>query len=268
VLSSERARPIAVPGWGLTPQLTPVEVTLLDVVREISIAANLPPPAVYVINDASPNALAVGTRPGNAAIAVTSGLLSTMDREQLQGVVAHEIGHIRNLDSRYGVYVAILVGLVALVTDGFLRMVLEGWKQGVFLRGGEIDDDKGALAGLAAGALFGLLLLAVAGFLRIFAPLAALLVQAAVSRQREYLADATSVELSRNPTGLARALATIRDNQLPLARPNRGSQHLWFANPLGREGDGRSSLFATHPTLDARIARLDALYPGGRIPAR
>ena len=102
---------------------------------ELSIAANMPPPAVYVIDDGSINAMAVGTRPDNAAIAVTSGLLRRFDREQLQGVIAHELGHIRNLDTRYGVYVAILVGLVALVTDGFLRMVLRAWKEGVFFRG-------------------------------------------------------------------------------------------------------------------------------------
>ena len=254
VLSSARAR-----------TADPVsERVLFDVVSELSIAANMPPPQVAVIDDASINALAVGTKPGNAVIAVTTGALRNLDREQLQGVVAHELSHIRNFDSRYGVYVAVLVGLVALVTDGFLRIVVEGWRNGVFLRGGGLadsDDAKGAIAGLAVGVGAGVLLLLIAAILRVFAPIASLFVQAAVSRQREYLADATSVELTRNPTGLARALAAIRDNSVPLARANRGSQHLWFDSPLGHDDDGVWHLLATHPTLGARISRLAELYP-------
>lgn len=243
---------------------------LLNVVRELSTAANMPPPRVYVIDDSGLNAMAVGTRPGNAAIAVTRGMVESFDREQLQGVVAHELGHIRNLDSRYGVYVAILVGLVALVTDGFLRMVLHAWREGLFLRGGGLlgdsDDAKGAIAGLLAGVGIGLVLLVVAGLLRVFAPLASLLVRAAVSRQREYLADATSVELTRNPTALARALAALRDQPARLRFANRGSQHLWFDSPVGLDDDVGWHLLATHPTLDARIARLSALYPAGALP--
>jgi heat shock protein HtpX len=236
---------------------------LLNVVDELSIAANMTPPAVYVIDDASLNALAVDTKPSNAAIAVTSGLLQRFDREQLQGVIGHELSHIRNLDSRYGVYVAILVGLIALVTDGFLQLVVRAWSQGAFLKGAEADDAKGAIAGLAAGLVFGLFLLLIAGLLRIFAPIASLLVQAATSRQREYLADATSVELTRNPQGLARALAALRYDVDPLEIANRGSQHLWFANPVvaGRVKGSGASWFATHPTLDARIERLGDLYP-------
>jgi heat shock protein HtpX len=253
VLDSARARPAD----------AAAHKTLLDVVHELSIAADMPPPAVYVIGDPSPNALAVGTKSDNAAIAVTTGALAAFDREQLQGVVGHELSHIRNLDSRYGVYVAILVGLVALVTDGFLRIVIEAWRSGVFLRGAESDDSKGAIAGLVLGVGAGIVLLLVAALLRVFAPLASLFVQAAVSRQREYLADATSVELTRNPTGLARALATIRDNPLPLAYANRGSQHLWFSSPLGHESDSGWRLLATHPSLDARIDRLAALFPQG-----
>ncbi len=262
VLDSARARPADPANHKM----------LLDVVRELSIAADMPPPAVYVIGDPSPNALAVGTNQSNAAIAVTTGALAAFDREQLQGVVGHELSHIRNLDSRYGVYVAVLVGLVALVTDGFLRIVVEAWRNGVFLRGAESDDSKGAIAGLALGVGAGILLLLVAAVLRVFAPLASLFVQAAVSRQREYLADATSVELTRNPTGLARALATIRGNPLPLADANRGSQHLWFNSPLGHDDDTGWHLLATHPTLEARIARLSTLYrrasPAGRARRR
>jgi heat shock protein HtpX len=209
----------------------------------------------------------VGTRRRDGAIAVTRGMLESFDREQLQGVVAHEMAHIRNLDSRYGVYVAILVGLVALVTDGFLRLVVRAWAEGAFFKGAQGDDAKGALAGLAAGVGLGLLLLVLALILRLFAPLTALLVQAAVSRQREYLADATSVELTRNPVGLARALNALRAGGPPLRIRNRGSQHLWFTSPLNRGDDIGWHLLATHPTLDARIRRLDELYPAGLEPA-
>lgn len=263
VLASARAQLVgdAAMADGESGPTTARHRVLMDVVREISIAANVQPPKVYVIDDSSLNAMAVGTKPSNAAIAVTSGLLNSFDREQLQGVVAHELGHIRNLDSRYGVYLAIMVGLVALVSDGFLRMVIRGWQEGVFFRGAGGDDFKEMIAGLAAGVLFGLFLLLLAILLRIFAPLASILVQAAVSRQREYLADATSVELTRNPTGLARALAAIKSDDRPLQLRNRGSQHLWFDSPLGHDDDVGWHLFATHPTLDSRIARLGALYP-------
>jgi heat shock protein HtpX len=239
------------------------EGQFLNVVNEISLAANVPPPRVYVIPDDAANAMAVGTNVKNASIAVTSGLLNRFDREELQGVVGHEISHLRNGDSRYGVYVAILVGLVALVTDGFLQMVLRAWGEGWFFKGADADDIKGAAAGLAAGVLFGLLLLAVALVLRLFAPIAALMVQAAVSRQREYLADASSVELTRNPAGLAKALSQIKGEARGLLTANRGSQHLWFASPLGPGDDTGWHLLATHPTVDARIARLAELNPAG-----
>lgn len=251
VLDSAGARPA-------TEQSAP---QLLNVVHEISIAANMPPPRAYVIDDPSINAMAVGTTTRNAAVAVTRGMLENFDREQLQGVIGHEVAHLRNLDSRYGVYVAVLVGLVALVTDGFLRIVVRAWSEGAFFRGASADDAKGALAGLATGVVFGLLLLVVALFLRMFAPLTAVLLQAAVSRQREYLADATSVELTRNPTGLARALAELSAGGQPLRIANRGSQHLWFSSPLNPGDDIRWHLLATHPTLESRIERLHVLFP-------
>ena len=156
---------------------------LIDVVRELAISADIPMPATYVIEDASQNAFATGRDPTHASIAVTRGLLEHMDREQLQGVVAHELGHVRNLDTRYALYVAVLVGLVALVTDGFLQLVIEGWKQGVFIWK---SDDKSVVASLAMG-LVGLFLLIVAALLRVFAPLFSALVQAATSREREFL---------------------------------------------------------------------------------
>ncbi|MCU0506239.1 MAG: M48 family metalloprotease [Chloroflexi bacterium] len=179
---------------------------LLNVVREVSLGANVPPPRVWVIEDGSMNAFATGRDPAHASLAVTSGLLTRLDREELQGVIGHEVGHIRNLDTRYALYVAVLVGLVALVTDGFLRLVIEGWRQGAFIWTGG-DDAKETVAAFVSGILVGLFLLLLAAILRVVAPLFSLLVQAAVSREREYLADATSVELTRNPIGLERALA-------------------------------------------------------------
>jgi heat shock protein HtpX len=229
---------------------------LINVVRELTLAANIPMPAVYVIADGSQNAFATGRDPQHAALAVTSGLVQRMDREQLQGVIGHELGHIRNLDTRYALFVAVLVGLVALVTDGFLRLVIEGWKQGAFFWKG---DDKSALATLAAGILVGLFLLIVAALLRIVAPFFSALVQASTSREREFLADAASVEFTRNPRALERALASIANDRDTLEAANRGTQHLWFRNPVKDGSDRRAGLLSTHPSLGARIDRLRAL---------
>jgi heat shock protein HtpX len=238
---------------------------LLNVVRELSLAAAIPEPAVYVIEDGSQNAFATGRDPAHASVAVTRGLLDRLDREQLQGVIGHELGHVRNLDTRYSLYVAVLVGLVALVTDGFLRTVLEGWRQGAFLWGGDADDIKGAVAAFVSGLAVGLVLLAVAVLLRIVAPLFAAMVQAATSREREYLADTTSAELTRNPRGLERALVAIATDTDPLEAANRGTQHLWFRNPVKPGDDGRIGILATHPSLGARIARLRLLQGLGPL---
>jgi len=147
-------------------------------------------------------------------------------------------------------------GLVALVTDGFLQLVVEGWKQGAFFWKG---DDKSALATLAMGILVGLFLLIVAAMLRIVAPLFSALVQASTSREREFLADATSVEFTRNPRALERALASIAKDSDTLDAANRGTQHLWFRNPVKEGSDRRAGLLSTHPSLAARIDRLRAL---------
>ena len=207
------------------------DAILIDVVRELSLAANIPMPEVYVIEDRSQNAFATGRDPKHAAVAVTTGLLKAMDREQLQGVIGHELGHVRNLDTRYALYVAVLVGLVALVTDGFLQLVVEGWRNGAFVWS---SDDEGALAALAMGLLVGIFLLIVAAMLKVVAPLFSALVQASTSREREFLADATSVEFTRNPRGLERALESLAADRDPLHSANRGTQHLWFRNPVTR----------------------------------
>ena len=229
------------------------ESELLDVVRELSLSAAIPVPATYIVEDGSKNAFATGRDPNHAAVVVTRGLLEGMDREELQGVVGHELGHIRNLDTRYALYIAVFVGLVALVTDGFLQLVIEGWKRGAFFWKGK---GKGAAGAFATGLLVGLFLLIVAALLRVFAPLFSALVQAATSREREFLADATSVEFTRNPKALERALTSLARDRDTLEAANRGTQHLWFRNPVKPGSDRRASWLSTHPSLGARIDRL------------
>ncbi|MFL5710596.1 MAG: M48 family metallopeptidase [Chloroflexota bacterium] len=243
---------------GALPADPTADAQLIDVVAELALAANIPMPRVYVIADGSQNAFATGRDPRHASVAVTRGLLRAMDREELQGVIGHELGHIRNFDTRYALYVAVLVGLVALATDGFLQLVIQGWKSGAFTSAGEGDSD-GAAAGLAMGILIGIFLFVVASLLRVVTPFFAALVQASTSREREFLADATSVEFTRNPRALERALASIAADTDTLDAANRGTQHLWFRNPVKPGSDRRSGLLATHPSLQARIGRLQVL---------
>ena len=241
------------------------DAELLDVVQELALAASIPVPTTYVVEDGSMNAFATGRDPDHAAVAVTRGLLDGMDREQLQGVVGHELGHIRNLDIRYALYIAVFVGLIALVTDAFLQIIVEGWKRGAFIWKGR---GKNAGGTLVTGLLVGLFLLIVAGLLRAFAPLFAALVQAATSREREFLADATSVEFTRNPRGLERALTSLESDTDILEAANRGTQHMWFRNPIKAGSDGRVGLLSTHPSLAARIDRVRTLEGLGPLDGR
>ena len=224
---------------------------LLNVVRELSLAANIPMPKVYLIDDTAPNAFATGRDPAHASIAVTRGLLEKLDREELQGVIGHELSHIRNFDIRFALLVGVLVGSVALLADMFLRWTW--WTGG--RRSGRRDWGGGAA-----------LLFVIALLLAIVAPLAARLVQLAVSRQREYLADASSVELTRNPYGLQRALAKIAADREVLEVANRATQHLYFANPIKKWEERSSSLWSTHPPIVDRINRLRQLR--GQPPLR
>lgn len=222
-----------------------------NIVDEMAIAAGLPRPAVYVVPDPDPNAFATGRGPGHASIAVTEGLLDSLDREQLQGVVAHEMSHVRNLDTRVMTLVAALVGGVALLSDWARRGMMWG--------GGRrrSDDDRGG-SGLAGVLLFAVWIVAV-----LLAPLIAQALAMMVSRRREYLADASGAELTRNPLGLAGALEKIDAATAPTASINRGSAHMCIADPLGRQmnlKDGTwSNLFASHPPMASRIAALKAM---------
>jgi heat shock protein HtpX len=218
---------------------------LFDVVEEMAIAGGMPMPRVYLIDDASPNAFATGRDPQHASIAITTGLLRTLDREEIQGVIGHEMSHIRDYDIRFNLLVGVLVGGVSLLAQFFLRWTF--WFGGGSQRS---DRDDGRLI----GAIFMVLGLV----LSILAPIFTTLVQLAVSRQREYLADASSVELTRNPYGLERALAKIAADPEPLAVANGATQHMYIVNPLKKIGGG-SSLFSTHPPIVDRINRLRQL---------
>ena len=220
---------------------------LLNVVREMAIAANVPMPKVYVIDDTAPNAFATGRDPKHASVAITTGLLEKLDREELQGVMGHELSHVRNFDIRFALIVGVLVGSIALLADFFLRFTF--WGGGRRSR----DDDRGGGGGLQA------IMFVVAIVLSVLAPIAARLVQLAVNRQREYLADASSVQLTRNPYGIERALAKISSDEEVLEVANRATQHMYFTNPIKKFEERASGLFSTHPATLDRINRLREL---------
>jgi heat shock protein HtpX len=219
---------------------------LVNVVEEMRLAAGQPPPRVWVIDDSAPNAFATGRDPRHASVAVTTGLLDKLDREQLQGVIGHEMSHIGNLDIRFTLLVGVLVGSIALLADWFLRFTFWGG-------GRRSGNDRGGGGGAAAVVFILALVLAV------LAPLIGRLVQAAVSRSRESLADATAVELTRNPVGLARALRTINDDREVLEVANRATQHLYIVNPIKSFEERAKSLWDTHPPIGERIRALEAI---------
>jgi heat shock protein HtpX len=220
---------------------------LFNVVGEMATAAGVPMPKVYIIEDPSPNAFATGRDPQHSSIAVTSGLLQKMNREELQGVIGHEMSHVRNYDIRFTLIVGVLVGSIALLAQLFLRYTF--WFGGG--RRSNNDNNSGG-GGLA------ILFLVIGVVMAILAPIFTALVQMAVSRQREYLADASSVELTRNPHGLESALAKLASDNEPLHSANGATQHLYIVNPLKKLGGG-SALFSTHPPIVDRINRLRQL---------
>jgi len=229
---------------------------LMNVVRELSLSANVPMPKVYLIDDSAPNAFATGRDPKHASLAVTSGLLEKLDREELQGVIGHELAHVRNLDIRFTLLVGVLVGSIVLLADFFLRWTW--WGGGPRRSGGDRREGGGGLM---------IVLYVVAIVLAILAPIIARFVQLAVSRQREYLADASSVELTRNPYGLERALAKIGSDQEVLEVANRATQHLYFVNPIKKWEVRASGLMATHPPIVERVNRLRSLTGGQPVDA-
>jgi heat shock protein HtpX len=245
VLAVSQARPVDAAS---APQL-------MNVVQEMALAANLPMPAVYVIDDTAPNAFATGRDPAHASIAITTGLLEKLDREELQGVIGHELSHVRNFDIRFSLIVGVMVGSIALLADFFLRFTFWGG-----MSGRRSDRDSGG-NGIAA------IIMVVAIALAILAPIISRFIQLAVSRQREYLADASSVELTRDPYGLERALAKIATDKEVLEVANRGTQHMYFTNPIKKFEARSSGLMDTHPPILDRINRLRQLTGDPPLPA-
>ncbi len=209
---------------------------LYNIVENLSITAGLPVPKMYVINDPSPNAFATGRDPKHAAVAVTTGLLQIMERRELEGVMAHELSHIGNRDMLVSTVAVVLAGFVSIIADIFLRSQLFGF-------GGD-RDNKGSGVLMIVGIV-----------LAILAPIFAVLIQLAISRKREYLADASGALLTRYPEGLASALKKIGEYGKPMQRQSSAIAHLYLANP---EGSGKfakhvGSLFASHPRVEDRI---------------
>jgi heat shock protein HtpX len=232
VLAVSGAQPV-------TQEQAPV---LYDIVSTLAIGDGLPMPKVYIINDPSPNAFATGTSPKKAAITVTTGLLAIMNREELEGVIGHEMSHIRNLDVRLVLIVATSVALI-----GLLASLL--WRSLFFTRGGN-NRDSGYLI---------IILIAAAALLSVVAVIVGPLMQFALSRSRESLADASSVELTRNPAGLLHALQKLQQNDKPFAKMTHATAAMCIDDPLQHHGGFTHHLFDTHPPIEQRIAALQAM---------
>ena len=231
---------LAISGAKEAPRKEPY-LELHRLVENLSIAAGLPKPRIYVISDSAPNAFATGRDPKHAALAVTAGLLDKLNKAELEGVISHELSHIGNYDIRLMTMVVVLVGVVALISDFFLRYLWWG--------GGRSRRSEG-------GGQFQLILLVVGIILAILAPLAAVSIQLAISRKREFLADASGALLTRYPEGLASALTKISRDREPLEVANRATAHLYIADPNKKKITG---LFMTHPPVEERIKRLRAM---------
>ncbi len=241
VLGASRAREV-------THEEAPV---LYNVVEEMTLASGLPMPKVYIIDDSAPNAFATGRDPEHASVAVTAGLLEKLDRDELQGVMAHEMSHVGNFDIRYAMLVGVLVGTTVLISDFFLRSL---WFGGGRRMGGNRGGGGGQIQ---------LIMMLVGILLAVVAPIFARLLQLSISRQREYLADATAVKLTRNPKGLADALEKISGDKEVLEAANRATAHLYIANPIKKFEKRAKGIFSTHPPIEERVQILRSLESGG-----
>lgn len=245
VLNSSQAYPV--------PEDDPKFRTLINVVDEMTIASGLPRPKIFVVPDPDPNAFATGKDPQHSYIAVTEGLIEKLNREELQGVIAHEMSHVKNYDIRTMTVVAALVGAIFLLSDGARRVMFYGGG-----RGGRRSSSRGGGGGAIVAILFAVWLIAM-----ILAPIISQLLAMAVSRQREYLADASGAELTRNPLALANALEKIESAAEPTKAIKRGSAHLCIVDPLERKMNLKegavADLFGTHPPIHKRITILKAM---------
>ncbi|HEX6941640.1 MAG TPA: M48 family metalloprotease, partial [Gemmatimonadaceae bacterium] len=235
------------------------ERRLVNVVEEMAIAGGIPRPRIWIVPDEDPNAFATGRDPSTAHVAVTAGLLTLLDRDELQAVIAHEMGHVKNLDVRLMTLLAALVGAVALVGDFMARTMRGGGR----IRGGSLGGGRSRGGGKKGGnpVLIVVLVLWVLSWL--LAPLVTRLLALGVSRKREYLADAMSAQFTRNPGALANALHKIEHAAAPTRSMKRGSAHLCIADPLGRRLSSKegyfAELFGTHPPMAIRVAKLKAM---------
>ncbi len=216
---------------------------LWNVIEELCLAGGLPMPQVYVIDDTAPNAFATGRDPEHGVVAITTGLRQKLTRDELQGVMAHELSHIRFYDIRLQTLIGVLVGLTALLADIFFRGLFWGRRGG--RRGGNREGNG--------------ILLILAIVAAIVAPIAARILQFSISRKREYLADAGAVQLTRYPQGLADALKKISGDKEVLEVANRATQHLYIVNPIKSFEDRAKKLFSTHPAINERISRLSSM---------
>lgn len=233
---------------------------LHNVVEELCIAAGMPKPKIFVINDTALNAFATGRDPQHAAVAITFGLRQQLTRDELAGVMAHELSHVRNYDIRFAMLMATMVGLIVFACDAFWRII----RINMFTGGGRrSSSSRSGGKGEGGAAVIYIVILVIAVVLAIIAPMLAMMIRFAVSRQREYLADAGAVELTRYPQGLISALERLGGCREPLEVANRATAHMYIVNPLKNamkgEGHELNSMFATHPPLHDRIARLQAL---------
>ncbi len=216
--------------------------TLWNLVENLAITSGLPKPRIFIVDDPSPNAFATGRDPAHASVAVTTGLLRLLDKNELQGVLAHEMSHVKNYDTRLMVLAAVMVGAITLLGDWMFH--------GAFF--GKRDRDRGG----DLGTIF--MILGIAFIL--LAPLIGEIIKLAISRKREYLADADGALMTRYPQGLASALAKIRDAAMPMEQTSTSTNHLWISDPRAKSlGDRVSGLFSTHPPINDRIKILTSM---------
>jgi heat shock protein HtpX len=237
VLAISRARPVKKEDYPY----------LYNVVEGLAIAAGLPKPRCYVIDDTAPNAFASGRNPENSVIVVTTGLLQKLNRSELEGVIAHEMAHIKNYDILVQTLAVVMVGIVALLSDWTLRTFFWGG-------GRRRSKDKSSGGGNA-----GQILIVVALVLAILSPIIAQLLRLAISRKREFLADANGALLTRYPPGLASALKKLSADREPLEAANKATAHMYIVNPLKNIKGRMNKLFSTHPPIEKRIAELEKM---------
>jgi len=233
VLAISRARPVEKKDYPY----------LYNVVEGLAIAAGLPKPRCYIIDDTAPNAFASGRNPKNSVIVVTTGLLQKLNRAELEGVIAHEMAHIKNHDILVQTLAVVMVGIVALLSDWILRTFLWGGRRRSSKDGGNV----------------GAIIVVVGLILAIFSPFIAQLIRLAVSRKREFLADANGAFLTRYPPGLASALKKLDADREPLEAANKATAHLYIVNPLKDIKGTVNKLFSTHPPIQERIAALEKM---------